>query len=146
MLLVQRHPSPIVGRPGGLPGILWPCAVARLAGMGNGMKAPAQFSCAHVKGAHIAWRSRMSLRIAPADDDQVFVDDARCGQRDRLLFKISAELLAQVDTARLAERSDRLARLFVKAIEKIHHPGEDAAVLSIGPIGHSARRLSSADS
>ena len=39
----------------------------------------------------------------------------------------------------------RLAGSRVKAIEKIHYPGKDAASFAVGPVRHSARRLGAAN-
>ena len=47
-------------------------------------KRPAQRAGPHVVGADVARRGRQALADAAADDQQVLVDDARRGQRDRL--------------------------------------------------------------
>ena len=83
----------------------------------------------------------MGLRIAAADDDEVLVDAARCGQRDGLLFPGLTQAFAKVDAATLAEARYRFACLGIQAIEVVHHAGEDALILAVGPVGDPASRL-----
>ena len=83
----------------------------------------------------------MSLRIAAADDDEVLVDAARCGQRNRLLFPGLTQTFAKVDAATLTEARDRFASLGIQAIEVVQHAGEDALILAVRPVGDPASRL-----
>ena len=75
--LVERHARPAVGAAVLAPRVLRPRLVAGLAWMRNGVKAPLQRAGACVVGADIARRRGQSFGHAPAEDQQVFVDDAR---------------------------------------------------------------------
>src|SRR5258708_4406966 len=89
-LLIYNHSGPVVGGPARFPSVWRPGVMAKFTVMRNGVKGPAQFSGAHVVGAHIARRRRQRFGITPSHDDQVFVDNARAGQRDRLLLWLAA--------------------------------------------------------
>ena len=147
---VERHAGPVVGRARGLPGIRRPGLVSGLAGTRNGVEAPANGAGAHVEGANIAGRRGMGFRVAPTDDDQVFVDDARGGERDGLLEVVAAtilgEALAQIDAATLAKRRHGGSGARIEAVEKVHDAGEDALLAAVGPVGEAARWLRTGDS
>ena len=55
--------------------------------------------------------------VAAADDQQILVDDAGRGERDRLLRRVAAQILAQIDAARRAEARDRLAGARVERVD-----------------------------
>ncbi len=134
-LLVDDHAGPVVCRPGGLPCVFGPGLVTRLAGVGDGMKAPAQLAGAHIVGADIAVRSGMRLRRAEADDDHVFVDRSGRGQYGEVAGEVLIpEILAQVDAAAFAEAGDRLAGRRIERVEMVHHTGEEDALTAVGPV------------
>src|SRR5271154_5464645 len=89
-LFVERHPGPVVGRAGGLPGVRRPCTVTEFIGMGDGVKAPAKLASTHIEGANVAWRRWVGFRIAAANDDQILVNHAGAGEVDGLRKVISA--------------------------------------------------------
>src|ERR1700683_1480183 len=74
-LFVQAHAGPVVRRATGLPRILWPGVIAELAGMRDGMKAPANLAASHIKGTDVARRRGQVLRHQPTDDEQVLRDN-----------------------------------------------------------------------
>jgi len=82
---VDRHPGPVVGCPGGPPGIRRPGFVACFAGVGNGVEAPDQLAGKHVIRANIAARRGVGFWRAKADDEQVLVERAGRGKRDVVL-------------------------------------------------------------
>src|ERR1700733_8065044 len=141
VLHVKRHARPVIRRAGTLPSILWPSLIARLSRQWNRVKCPADLARAYIVGTNITRRRRMSFRIASADDDQVPVDHAGCGERNGLRFEIATEILAQIDAALLSKRLDRLPGFGVEAVKKVHHAGEEAKLVTFGPGSESARRL-----
>ena len=142
---VEGHAGPVVGGAGGLPGVGGPGFVAGFAGMGDGVEGPAKLAGADVEGADVAGRSGVGFRIAAADDDEVFVDDAGGGERDGLLFEIAAEAFAEIDAAVFAEAGDWLAGGGIKAVEEVHDAGEEAALFAVGPVRHAAVGLGAGD-
>src|SRR5260370_27686055 len=61
---IERHPGPIVGGAAGFPGVLGPSVIAELAGVGNGVKRPAQLAGTNIVGANVAGRCGKSLGVA----------------------------------------------------------------------------------
>src|SRR6476469_4303871 len=123
------------------PPVLRPGVVAILARMRNGVKAPAQSTAVHIEGADVARRRRMRLRIPPAYDDQVLVDDSWCGECDRLLTIIPAKIFAEVDTPILPEAPDRSAIARIECVEEVGDPGEKSALRIVRPPCEAAYRL-----
>ena len=89
--------------------------------MGNGVEAPAQFSRAHVIGANIARKGGQGLRLTATDNEEVFVNDRRAGQRNGTSGHIAPQTLAQINTAAVAEGWDRLPGICVQFVNEIHH-------------------------
>src|SRR5689334_6341002 len=73
---IQRHARPIVGGAAGLPRLLWPGVVAKLAGVRNGVKRPPKLAGSHVVGANVSGRSWQRLWIAPTNNDKILVNDS----------------------------------------------------------------------
>ncbi len=92
----------------------------------------------NVECADIPWGRGLRFRIAAADDDQIFVDDPRTGQRDRLNAVISPESFPKIDAAAFAEALDWPARSRIQSVKEVHDAREHAALVSVGPIGHTA--------
>src|ERR1700756_2710980 len=102
------------------------------------MESPSKLAGMHVVSADIPRRRRVRLWITAPNDDQVFVDDARRSERNRLRLKVAPKILAQIDAARLAKRWDRMARFRIEAIETVHHAGKVAAMRAVSEVGKAA--------
>ncbi len=113
--------------------------------MRDSVERPGKFAGADVVGADIAGGRGQSLRIAATDDEEVFVNNSRAGQRDGLGFGIASQIFAQIDAAVFAEGWDWLSSVGVEGVHRIHHAGEDAFFFSVGPVGQAAGRLPSVD-
>ena len=144
--LIKRHAGPVIGRAGVQPCVLRPRVVAVFARIRDGVEAPAQSAGVHVEGADVAGRRRMRLRIAPADDDQVFIDNAGRGQRDGLFAVVAAQIFPEIDAAVFSKALDRTATCGIERIEKICDTGEEPAFRSIAPPSEAANRLGAAHS
>src|SRR5260370_42475655 len=93
---IESHAGPVVRGAAGFPRVGGPGVVAEFAGARNGVEGPAKLAGAHIVGADVAWRSGQSFGIASADDDQVFVDDARAGQTSPLPFGTASQVSPQI--------------------------------------------------
>ncbi len=111
--------------------------------MGDGMKAPAQLAGQNVVGANVSRKGRQGFREAAPNDKQVFIDHCRTRQGNEARTDITPEIFAKINTAAIAEGWDRLARVGIERVDKIHYADEDATVLVVGtgPIGKAAIRL-----
>src|ERR1700730_7300877 len=84
-------------------------------------------------------RGRRFLLAGPeADDDQVLVDDARCGQVGGIPRVVVAELLMQVDSAAFPETGDRLSGVRIQRVELVHDAGEHAPLPAVAPPSETA--------
>src|ERR1019366_4241395 len=123
--------------------------IARLAWMRNRVKGPPQLPRMHIERANIAGRRRVRFRISPANNNQVLVHNARCGQRNRLLLiiapRIIAQPFAQINAACLAKLRNRLARAGIQTVHEIHDPRKDAFIVPVSPISNAAGWLRPAD-
>ena len=88
------------------------------------MKAPRELTGADVIGANIAVRGWVSLGGAKPENEQVVVEHAGCGQRDRVLRVVRAQVFAEVEPAILTKGFDRLARSRIEGIEEVHDVSE----------------------
>src|SRR5262249_42424229 len=124
-----------------------PSFIAKFAGMRNGVEGPAELAGANVVGANVAGGRGQSFRVAPANDDEVFVDDTGAGESNPGRRERTAKIFAQVDAAGGAERGNGFAGGGVERIEKIHHADEDALVGGswAGPESQAARGLRADD-
>ena len=103
------------------------------------MKRPAQLAGSHVEGANIPRRRGKGFRIAPADDQQVFINSSRAGQVNRLRRGgLATEIFAQVDPAVAPETRDGPAGDRIQRIDKVHDSDQNSLVLAIGPVRKSA--------
>jgi hypothetical protein len=87
----------------------------------------------------------MGFRVPPAYDNQVLVNDAWAGQRNRQQAVIAAQIFAQINSSALSKCRNRLAGLSVKRIQKIGDRGEDAAIFAIRPIGKPSHWILAGD-
>ena len=123
-----------------------PGVVAKFAGLRNGVKNPAKLSGANVEGANVAGRSGKSFRIAAADDDQVFENQAGTGEVNGIGgSRFAAEIFAKVDASGIAEIGNGFAGGGVERVKKIRDADEDASVGTGTPIGEAAIRLGTFD-
>ncbi len=123
---IERHSGPVVCGTSGFPGVGRPGVIAKFAGLRNGVKRPAKFAGADLEGTNVAGRSRKGFRIASADDNQVFEDDAGTGENDGVgAGRFAAEILAKVDATVVAEIGNGFARGGIERVKKIHHADED---------------------
>ena len=143
---IESHAGPVVCGSGGLPRTIGPGFVAKFAGMRNRVEGPAQGPAVHVEGANVARGRGMGFRIASADDDEVFVDEAGGGKGDGLLLVTFAvaQAFAEVEAALVAEGWDQMAGAWIDCVEIIHASGEEARFVAVGPVAEAARRLSGA--
>src|SRR4029077_2651291 len=100
----------------------------------NGMKRPTEFAGVHIVSAHITGRSRQGFRIASSHDDQVFVDNSRAGQGNRLFFRVASQIPAKIDSSILTKGGNGLADSCVQRVKEIHDSDEDSPVFPAGPI------------
>src|SRR6266704_455203 len=85
---------------------------------------------------------RRSFRVPAADDQQVLVDDSWTGQVHRLRpGGLTAEVLAQVNSALVSEAKDGSAGDRIQGVDEVHHTDEDPLILAPRPIRESAIRL-----
>jgi hypothetical protein len=150
VLGVDNHACPVVGSAGSFVGIFGPRFVTWLAGQRDSVKDPAQLAGAEVEGLNVTWRRGMRFWLPAADDDHVFVNDTRRGERDRQCAKvgfqaIDNEALSQIDSSIVAKARDKFAGVGVEAKKKIHHGGVDSPVRAVVPVGDSACRLAGDD-
>src|SRR5689334_12770577 len=112
--------------------------MSEFARMRNGMKSPAQLARANVECPDIAGRSGKRFRIPSADDEQIFVNNARTGHGNGLCSgRLAAKILAKIDAPIMAEFRNGLAGGCVQGIYEIHDACEDARRLAVGPVGQS---------
>ena len=105
------------------------------------MKAPLEFAGPRVVGANVAWRRRQSFRHAPAEYQQVLVDDAWRCEDNGLALGIASEITVQIDAAAIAERRYRLARRGIERVHVTRDSGIDSAIAgAVGPVHHAAVR------
>src|SRR5580704_16661864 len=127
------------------PRVFRPGFVAILARMRDGVETPAQRAAMNIERANVPGRCGMGFRIATAHDNQVLVNDARRGQRDRLFAIIPAKVFAKVDAAVFSEARDWFAIAWVECVEKICNAGEEPAPGTIfrmvRPPGKAPHRL-----
>src|SRR3954469_2964299 len=111
--------------------------------MWNGVEAPAQLSGANVISANISGKSGQGFRKAATNDEEIFVNHRRAGQRDETRRDIASEPLTQIDSSLVTESRDGLAGLCVQFVNKVHHADDDAAIFVIraGPVAETAVRL-----
>src|SRR5262249_32582600 len=74
------------------------------------------------------------------NDDEILVDHPRRSQGDVVLGRLAPQVLAQVDTAILAESRNRLSTTWIECAEAIHHPAKKRSLRSVGAIRESALR------
>ena len=143
-LCIDCHPRPIVRRAAVCPGVRGPGVIAEFARVRNGVERPAQFAGPDVVGADIArWRGQR-FRIAPAHNQQIFEHDAGTGHQPRLLFRIAAQVFAQIDSPVPAEGRYGMAGLCVESVDETLHSGEDARVAALGPVHYCPVRPAAA--
>src|SRR5579863_7715708 len=140
-LFVQRHPRPVVRGARSFPRVGRPGGVSEFARMRDGVKRPAKATGTNIESANVARRRRICLRIAATNNDQVLVNDAWCGEGDRLKKIVSPQALPQIDSSLLAKRGNYLSGLRIERIKIVHHSCQNAAVLAVAPIGKPTRRL-----
>ena len=144
-LRIERHAGPAIGAADVLPRVLRPGVVTGLAGLGNGVKAPAQRAGSHVIRAHVAGRGGQGLAHAPADDHEVAIDDAGRGEAHRLRGRLTPEVFAQVDAAVLAEARDGFASGGVQRVHEVVDRREHPRVFSVRPVHEAAIRAGARD-
>ena len=142
---IDSHTGPIVRGPSIFPGVLGPRLVSEFAGQRNGVKRPAGLARPRVEGANIAGRRGKRFGVAPANDEQIFVDNGRAGERNERSGVVAAEIFAQVDAPVLAEPWNGFAGGCIQRVNKVHHADKDALVSSVGPERKAAVRLRSGD-
>ena len=140
---IDRHAGPVVGGPGIFPRVLRPGVITKLARVGNGVERPAQGSGAYIKGSNVPGRRRVGFGVCPADNDQILVDTPGRGELDGLLLVRLAQSFAQVDSSLLTKTGNRLTGGCIERVEIIACPGEDAALMAIGPIRDAAAQHAS---
>ena len=109
------------------------------------MEAPAQLAGVHVVRADVAVHRRFGLGGAQAQNNQVFVDGTRCGQRNDAGGRLVAKILAQVDAAVVAEALDGLPRAWVQRPQRIERVCEEHLVCAIRPEGEATVGLAGVD-
>src|SRR5262249_52519565 len=129
-----------IRRAGFLPRILGPLLVRVLAWARNSVKGPAQNARMDIERADITRRRRFQFAGAETNDDEILVDHPRRSQGDVVLGRLATQVLAQVDTAILAESRNRLSTTWIECVEAIHHAGKKPSLRSVGPIRESALR------
>jgi len=77
---------------------------------------------------------RQCFRLASPDDNDVLIDDAGAGKRDRNSSRIATQTFAQIDSAILSKRRNGFPGAGVQRVQKVHHPGKNASALPIRPI------------
>ena len=106
------------------------------------MESPAKFSSAHVKRANIAGWCGKRLRVAAANDDQIFEDNARTGEHDGVgAGGLAPQIFAQIDTPVAAEFGNRFSGCGIKRIQVMHYAHQNPSSCSGAPIGQAAIRL-----
>src|SRR5258708_1120504 len=113
--------------------------------MGNRMKGPAELPGAHIRGVDIWRRRRQRLGIASSHDDQVLVDNARAGQRNRLLLRVASKISAQIDSPIFAKGRNWLTRSGVQRVKEVHYARQNPLIFPAGPISQTAVWLRAVD-
>src|ERR1700733_3592359 len=118
-LFVDRHPAPVVGAANILPGIFRPGIVAKLPGMGNGMKDPDHLSREYVIGTNIAGRRSVLFSSRRAKYQEILKNPSQAARlNDPDGLRISAQAFLQIDTAMVAKRIHQRAGA---RIERMKH-------------------------
>ena len=144
-LRINRHAGPVVGRALSLPCVPGPGIVAKLSGIRNGVERPAQRARPHVVGANVARRRRQRLRIAAANNQQIFINGSRAGESPGLKLRVASQILAQIYSSVLSEARYHLAGGWIEGIDKIHHAHEEPFFMAFAPIRNPAIRLAPID-
>src|SRR5271169_5057247 len=116
-LEIDRHAGPVVGGAGVGPRVLGPGIVAELTGARDGVELPTKLAGAGVVGANVAVRGGKGFALAPADDQQVLVDNAGAGEAHGLLFGVAIQVHVEVDAALVAEAGEKFAGFGVERID-----------------------------
>src|SRR5919108_1095591 len=139
---IQRHSRPVVCGAAGLPRLFRPSVVAELTRVWNGVKEPAKLAGPHAVGANISRRCRERLRIAPANNHKIFVNDSWAREVNGLCFSgVPPQVFAQIDAALLAKGCDWLSRRRVQRVQKVQDPNQNPAASAVSPIGKPPIRL-----
>src|SRR5262249_34238534 len=116
-----------------------PCFIPSFARVRNRMKSPAQLARSNIKGSNIAGRRGKRFRIAAPCNEEIFVDENRARQKNRLRFHgFATEIFTKIDAPSAAKSSDGFARHRIKRIHKIHYANENSRRLSVAPIRQAA--------
>src|SRR6516164_9249030 len=113
---VDNGSGPCIGAAQRFTRVRRPRLRAGLARSRNGMKGPAQLAGVYVVGPFIARRRRRGFRHSPAEDEKVFVNHSRRGCTEGEPRPGAVEILAQIDTAIVAEILDSRAICGVDSI------------------------------
>src|SRR5262249_29213256 len=105
----------------------------------NRMKRPAQPARSNIKSSNVAGRRGKRFRIAATRNEEIFVDENRARQKNRLRFHwFSVEIFTKIDASSAAKTGDWLARHGIKRIHKVHYANENSRRLSVTPIRQAA--------
>src|SRR5262245_4906784 len=142
---IERHARPAIGGSAVLPRLFWPGLVADLAGMGNGVKRPAQGAVSNVVRPYVARRRWQPFTHPPADDHQILVDHPWSSEAHALRRRIAPEVLAQVDTTLTPEAANGLAGRCIECIDEVTHRGEHPPFVEVSPEHQASIRSSASD-
>ena len=140
---VQGQAGPAIGAAGMPEGLRRPRLVTKLARPGDGVKGPAQFAGANVKGADVTVGRRQELAYRAAHDQQVAEYHARRRQLHGQRIGIPVQVLPQVDFSLLAEPGDRPSGARVQGVEVMANADEQPRVPARRPVGKAAHPVTS---
>jgi 2-polyprenyl-6-methoxyphenol hydroxylase-like FAD-dependent oxidoreductase len=110
-----------------------------LAGLGDGVEAPRQFSGANVECADRTWSRRgRAFAQAHAHDEEVFEDDPGCRRLKGQARRIAPEFLFQVDGTLLTKTRNASPGHHIDGVQEVVVGVKDAPVRALGPIGQAA--------
>ena len=136
---IQRHARPAIRSTNVLPGVGGPGLVARLARIRNCVKRPDDLPGARVVSADVPGRGgARSFRHPVPENEQIAIDDARCGREHEKLAGVATQPFSNVHPAISTKPVDRHSRACIYGKKVMAGRKQNAAIGAVRPINNAA--------